>query len=154
MRYMDKKISSTKTKTSGRDTARERGLNRLNSAPRAKSVSVDSAGKSIKIELLNGVVISVPTHLIQVLNEATRAEICDVELLLDGLYVRWPQLDEDLKIQSLIEGTFGTDKWMSGLKTHLAELGRKGGRSRSTAKSIASRLNGAKGGRPRKSLTT
>jgi hypothetical protein len=92
--------------------------------------------------------------LIQVLNGATQNRIGDVELLLDGLYVRWPQLDEDVKIQSLIEGTFGTAKWMRGLRIHLAELGRKGGRSRSASKTLASRLNGAKGGRPRKSIAT
>jgi len=151
---MDKRVNPTKTKATVRDVARFRGLRRLTDAPRAKSVLYDRACKSITIELLNGVVISVPTHLIQILDKAKPTEIANIELLLDGLYVRWPKLDEDLKIQSLIEGTFGTAKWMNGLKTHLAELGRKGGRSQSVTKTIASRLNGAKGGRPRKSLTT
>ena len=28
------------------------------------------------------------------------------------------RLDEDLKVQSLLDGTFGTVKWMRGLKEH------------------------------------
>lgn len=131
-----------------------RASERIENAPRAHSVAFDKGTKSIKLELVNGVTFTVPTRLIQILANASEDEIRTTELLLDGLYVRWPKLDENLNVESLLEGTFGTARWMRSLKEHLAELGRKGGRSRSAAKSVASRLNGAKGGRPRKAVTT
>jgi hypothetical protein len=134
------------------DLPRMRGIERMEKAPRAYSVGFDKKSKSIKLVLVNGVTLTIPVALIEILAKASEDEIRTTELLLDGLYVRWPKLDENLNIENLIEGTFGTAKWMSGLKTHLAELGRKGGRSRSATKTLASRLNGAKGGRPRKSI--
>jgi|HubBroStandDraft_1064217.scaffolds.fasta_scaffold25152_7 hypothetical protein len=39
------------------------------------------------------------------------------------------------------------------VKEYLAALGKKGGQSTSTAKAEVARLNGAKGGRPKKSLS-
>lgn len=116
----------------------------------AFAVRANATGKKLKITLVNGVVLIVPTHLIQILDGATVDEVKDLEVLLDGVYIRWPRLDEDLKVQSLLEGTFGTSRWMTGLKEHLAELGRKGGSIRSEAKTESARKNGAKGGRPRK----
>jgi hypothetical protein len=39
------------------------------------------------------------------------------------------------------------------IQQYLAALGKKGGQSTSAAKAEAARLNGAKGGRPKKSLS-
>ncbi len=139
-------------KTAPLDLPRLRGLEQMENAPKARSVALDRSGRTLKIELINDVVLMVPTRLVQILNGAETEQIRDVEILLDGMYLRWPQLDEDLRVQSLIEGTFGTAKWMKGLRQHLTELGRKGGQSKSPAKSDASRINGAKGGRPRKAV--
>jgi len=47
-------------------------------------------------------------------------------------------------VPGLLQGTFGTRRWMAG------ELGAAGGKARSTAKVAAARENGRKGGRPRK----
>ena len=130
-----------------------RGLERMDSAPRALRVEFDQETRSIKVALVNGVTFTVPVRLIQILANASDDEIRETDLLLEGLYVRWPRLDENLNVQGLLEGTFGTAKWMSGLTEHLAELGRKGGLSRSKSKTIAARTNGAKGGRPKKVQT-
>ena len=135
------------------DLPRQRGREHMESSPRARTVSLDKSGQTLKIELVNDVVFMVPTRLVQILNGADEEQVREVELLLDGLYLRWPRLDEDLRVQSLIEGTFGTTKWMTSLREHLAELGRKGGQSRSAAKSTASRANGVRGGRPKKVQT-
>lgn len=143
-------MASVNTKETTIDLPRQRGLERMATSPKAKRVSLDKLGQTLKIELKNDVVFMVPTRLIQIFNGANVDDIRVVELLLDGMYLRWPRLDEDLKVQSLLEGTFGTARWMNGLKEHLAEHGRKGGSRRSTAKTAAARINGTKGGRPRK----
>jgi hypothetical protein len=62
-----------------------------------------------------------------------------------GLGVYFPRLlDTDFYIPALLEGIFGSQKWMA------ARLGAKGGRVKSLAKSAAARANGRLGGRPPK----
>lgn len=83
----------------------------------------------------------VPARSIQGLENATPAQLAEVELLGEtGLH--WETLDVDFTILGLMKGIFGTAKFM--------EAQRRGGQSRSAAKIEASRANGAKGGRPRK----
>jgi len=53
-----------------------------------------------------------------------------------------PQLDADFYVPALIEGAFGSCRWMQ----HIGELG---GSARSAAKAKASRENGTRGGRPK-----
>ena len=62
-----------------------------------------------------------------------------------GLGVHWPRLDADLYLPALMEGVFGTRRWMA------QQLGKSGGSSTSLVKRQAARSNGKLGGRPRKS---
>ncbi len=64
-----------------------------------------------------------------------------------GFNLHWPALDVDLYVPALVAGIFGTRAWMA------RELARVAGRKTSAAKAVASRANGAKGGRPRKGGT-
>lgn len=66
-----------------------------------------------------------------------------VEIAGAGFGLHWPNLDADLSLPSLLAGRFGTQAWMS-------ELARRAGSISSPAKAAAARVNGAKGGRPRK----
>jgi hypothetical protein len=59
-----------------------------------------------------------------------------------GLGLHWSQLDADLYVPALIEGTFGSRRWMQ----HIGELGAS---ARSAAKAKASRENGTRGDRPK-----
>lgn len=123
---------------------------RLRSSPRAKKATFDRKTRRLIVDLENGTTFIVPVDLIQILNDATDAEIAAVEIKVQGLYLSWEQLDEDLTLEHLISGVFGTQKWMGGIRQHLADAGRKGGASRSAAKTQAAIENGKKGGRPRK----
>ena len=89
-----------------------------------------------------------PIGLIEVLQNASDEQIKDVEIAVEGLYLRWNSLDEDLSVPHLLQGVFGTRQWMNRLNEHFSEAGRKGGTSRSAAKQRASLENGSKGGRP------
>ncbi|MEM9509844.1 MAG: hypothetical protein AAGA16_19540 [Cyanobacteria bacterium P01_E01_bin.35] len=55
----------------------------------------------------------------------------------------WSHADIDLGVNELLQGIFGTKAWMKKITA-------KGGRSRSEKKQAASRINGTKGGRPKK----
>lgn len=109
--------------------------------PRAESVSYDQSNDLIVIRLKNGATFSFPPGLAQGLAGAESEQLADVWIPPSGSSVHWESLDVDFGIPELLAGIFGTESWM-------AELGRKGGKVTSSAKSAAARKNGKKGGRP------
>ncbi|MFB2833523.1 DUF2442 domain-containing protein [Floridanema evergladense] len=115
--------------------------------PRAKSVRYDQSEDKIIITLTNGDYVGLSPKLIQGLTEASPEQLKNVQLSGHGDSIHWEDLDADFSIPGLISGIFGTKAWM-------AELGRKGGKKTSIVKASASRENGKKGGRPRKSSSS
>lgn len=111
--------------------------------PRAADASYDHNNNRIVINLKSGVTFSFPPDLLQGLREASRSDLAAVEVSSHGTSIHWKKLDADFSIPGLVAGVFGTRAWM-------ADLGRRGGRATSAAKSAAARANGQKGGRPRK----
>lgn len=110
----------------------------------AVSAEYDAPQSQLVVSLSSGVIIMVPVHLIQELAEADPAALGDIEIAPSGLALHWPSLDADVYVPSLMQGIFGTKRWMA------AQLGATGGRATTPAKAAAARQNGAKGGRPRK----
>ena len=88
--------------------------------------------------------IAFPPRLAEGLADASADELADIEISPAGLGLHWPKLDIDLYVPALLEGVFGSKRWMA------AQLGAAGGRAQSPAKTEAARENGRKGGRPRK----
>ena len=115
--------------------------------PFATAAHYDRKSKSVIIKLSNGLGIFFSPEDAQGLEGATAAQLSDVELSPSGLGLHFEKLDADIWIPSLLEGVFGSRKWMA------ARLGAEGGKSRSAPKRNAARANGALGGRPRKSAT-
>jgi hypothetical protein len=74
------------------------------------------------------------------IDDGTAAQI---EITQDGYGLRWPAIDLDLYVPYLLQGIYGTKRWM-------AKIGQLGGKIRSEAKCKAARENGRRGGRPRK----
>ncbi|MBB3611686.1 DUF2442 domain-containing protein [Rhizobium sp. BK602] len=110
--------------------------------PIPASVRFDSSSERVVVEFTNGASFMFPARSLQGLEEATVAQLGEVELLGEtGLH--WESLDVDYTIAGLMNGIFGTKAFM--------DAQRRGGQSRSPAKIAASRANGAKGGRPKKS---
>jgi hypothetical protein len=85
----------------------------------------------------------IPREEIQGLTNAPLESLNNIEISPNGTSLRWPSLDVDLYVPPLLEGVVGTREWMK-------HLGRQGGSATTPAKGRASRLNGLKGGRPRK----
>jgi hypothetical protein len=80
----------------------------------------------------------------QGLEGATPSQLQKIEISASGFGIHFPRLDADLYLPALLQGFFGSRKWMA------SRLGQVGGTSRSVAKRAASRANGKLGGRPRK----
>jgi hypothetical protein len=88
----------------------------------------------------------IPREELQGLQSATKEQIARVEILGGGTGLHWPDLDLDFYVPGLLRGVYGNKKWM-------AEIGRSGGSVRSAAKKRAARVNGLKGGRPRRAIS-
>ena len=112
---------------------------------RAQSAHYDTRKKLVVIDLANGSSFSFPPQLAQGLAAARPSELAQIEITPQGSGLHWPKLDADLTIEGLLAGLFGSRSWM---RTHAA----KAGSVKSSAKAQAAKANGAKGGRPRKTI--
>jgi len=134
---LDKQIN--RAKIAGADT--------LNNEPRAKSARYSPSRRQVVVELANGCSFIFPVDKAQGLAGASNKDLASVEILGKGMGLHWEKLDADLSIASLVLGIFGSHAWMR-------EIARRGGAATTQAKSAAARVNGAKGGRPKKGTAT
>ncbi len=114
--------------------------------PRATEARYHPATGRVLVELSNGFQIGFPSELAQGLRGASPEDLAQVEVVLEGLALRWASLDADFLVSGLIKGMLGSEGWMGQMAR---EMGRRGGSARSEAKTRAARRNGRKGGRPR-----
>lgn len=124
--------------------AEQRMRKRLSSGPHAVAARYDRRLSRVMVTLSNGLELAFPPHRAEGLADAKPADLAVIEITPTGLGLHWPRLDADLYLPSLLEGVFGSPRWMAGL------LGKSGGLARTDAKIAAARENGRKGGRPRK----
>lgn len=115
---------------------RSRGLH-------ATAVRYDHRSQRFLMELSNGGLIGVPLASLRRLAEATPTQLANVALSASGSVLRVDAFDADYSVPGLILATVGR-------KTAARELARAGGQATSAAKARAARVNGAKGGRPRR----
>ncbi len=97
--------------------ATRNGEEELATAPKARNARYNRKIKRLIIDLQNGITVMIPTRLVQIFQNADDESIADIEILLDGLYLRWNRLDEDLSVPLLLQGSFGTAKWMAELNS-------------------------------------
>jgi hypothetical protein len=124
--------------------AEKRGARALATEPRARAARYDRRSGRIQVELTNGCSFAFPARDAQGLEQASDAELAQVEILGLGLGLHWERLDVDLSVPGLLAGLSGTKAYMDRQRAARA------GAATSAAKAAAARRNGAKGGRPRK----
>lgn len=112
-------------------------------AGHAVAARYDRRTARIVVRLNNGIELRFPAALAEALAGAAPEELAEIEISPAGLGLHWPRLDADLYLPALLEGVFGSKRWMA------AQLGAAGGQARSAAKAAAARANGRRGGRPR-----
>lgn len=110
----------------------------------AVSARYDRRTGRIVVNLNTGVQIAFPAPLAEGLADASPDDLAEIEVSPAGLGLHWPRLDADVYVPALLQGVFGSKRWMA------AQLGAAGGKARSRTKAAAARENGRKGGRPRK----
>lgn len=128
------------------EAAVERARVRADTEPRALAARYDKRLRMVMVALNTGLTVAFRSADVQGLEAATVADLAAVELDADGFGLHFPTLDADIWLPGLLAGHFGSAAWTA------ARMGQAGGRSRSEAKTAASRVNGKLGGRPRKKV--
>ena len=108
--------------------------------PKACEVFYDIQSRKIVIRFDNDCRFECPVSLLQGVCDLADDEIAKVELTPAGWGITWSDANLDFGVNELVQGVFGTKAWMKEIA----------GRSRLENKQAASRINGAKGGKPRK----
>lgn len=83
--------------------------------PRAKAARYDRRTNRIVVELRSGAAFMFPTELAQGLAGASPKDLAEVQLTPSGAGLRWPTLDADFSLPNLLNGEFGSKKWMTKL---------------------------------------
>jgi hypothetical protein len=128
------------------ELAKQRAKNRRARFPAAVSAHYDRRLDRVVICLDSGVELAFPPRRTQGLEHARPSQLDKIEITPSGFGIHFPKLDADLYLPALIEGLFGSKRWMA------SRLGAAGGKSRSASKISASRENGRLGGRPKKAV--
>jgi hypothetical protein len=108
----------------------------------AAAIARDPIARAARYDSRRGLIVV--TVLAQGLADAPRSKLAKIKVSPNGLGLHWPLLDADLYVPALIEGAFGSRRWMQ-------QIGKLGGSIRSASKTKASRENGKRGGRPKES---
>lgn len=126
------------------EVATERSKRRRRRIPSAITAHYDPTSGRVVVRLSTDLDVTFSPHSVQGLGNAKASQLDPIEITPTGFGLHFPKLDADVYLPALLEGVFGSKRWIA------AQLGALGGRSKSAAKVSASRNNGRLGGRPKK----
>jgi hypothetical protein len=110
--------------------------------PRASHAFYDESTGRIVVELKLGSAFAFPPSLYPELEERTPQELARVQVSPSGEGLHWDEIDVHLATAGVLVTILGPSMFRAFASV--------GGKSRTERKAAAARLNGAKGGRPRK----
>ena len=126
--------------------ARARGLAHSQDPTAVVDAHYEPRESALTLTFRSGSGMVIPIHLVSELADQPDAALAKIEVSPAGDALSWRALDVDIYVPGLVEDVFGA-------RLFAAASGQRGGRRRTKAKAAAARLNGAKGGRPRKRAT-
>jgi hypothetical protein len=84
-------------------------------ARKVVTASYSKATDRLRLVLDNGVTCSIPRTLIQGLAGAQEKNLNRIQMLSDGTGLLWPLLDVAHYVPALLQGVYGSEKWMTAL---------------------------------------
>jgi hypothetical protein len=123
--------------------AREQDARDRKSGRRATTAAYDVQSGRVMVELTNGFLFGFPAKAVPALCNAAPHELATVRVSPGGTGLHWEALDVDLSVPGLLLSSVDRSE-------KLSELARVAGQTRTPSKAAAARVNGMKGGRPRK----
>jgi hypothetical protein len=124
-------------------TEAEARMQALRQAGHAVAARYDRKASRIVVRLSTGLELAFPPALAEGLADAAPADLAEIEISPAGLGLHWPKLDAELYIPALLQGVFGSRRWMA------AQLGVVGGRRlRPRARVPTDARAAARAGRP------
>jgi hypothetical protein len=108
--------------------------------PRASSVQYDAQQGLLLVELRSGFVFGFPPERVAGLEDTTAKQLATVRLSASGDGLHWDDLNVDASLTGIMADALNLREWAPRFM----------GQARSDAKARAARLNGMKGGRPRR----
>jgi hypothetical protein len=91
----------------------ERGRHDERTQPRARTARYNRDSGRIELELRNGCLFAVPAELVEGLAAASPSQLAAIRMTGNGHSLRWEELDVDISVPALLDGRFGTAKWMA-----------------------------------------
>jgi hypothetical protein len=70
------------------------------------AITAWSQDRKIYLELTDGRIIGFPSDRFIILKNASEEELKKVTIRLNGLALRWEELDEDITVKGILEGRF------------------------------------------------
>ena len=125
---------------------RAEGLARSQDRSAVVGARYEPRERALRLTFRSGGEMLIPVDKVSELCGGASTDLGRIEVSPLGDDLSWPTLDVDIYVPGLVEDVFGA-------RLFAAATGRRGGQRRTKAKAAAARLNGAKGGRPRKRST-
>ena len=126
------------------ELANQRGITRREAHAAVQSAKFDRRSGRVVLALSTGLQVAFRPADAQGLQQARHEDLARIDISPSGLGLHFPALDADIYVPALLEGFFGSGRWMA------EQRGRLGGSASTPAKAEAARTNGRLGGRPRK----
>lgn len=109
--------------------------------PRARSARYEPEQALVLVDLRSGYAFGFPPERVPGLREASSAQLSNVRISPSGDGLHWDELDVHASLTGLVAEALDLREWAPRIM----------GQSRTEAKARAARINGLKGGRPRRS---
>ena len=129
------------------EIARQEGARLASTEPCAKAIVFHPEGRRFTLTLVAGTTLGFAADDIAQLMGASDTALGNVEVIPSGTGLIWRALDVDLSVSNLVMSLLGGTEWRSAIRQ---AANRMAAQTNSEARTRASRQNGKKGGRPRK----
>lgn len=84
--------------------------------------SYSKVSDKVHLVLSDGATYTIPRRLLQGLSDATERELKRIRILGGGSGLLWPLLDASHYVPALLQGAYGSEKWMTSLYKQRGKL--------------------------------